>query len=180
MSRVYLCSDLHLGHKNIHKFRCVEKGFELNFANEKEHREWILYHLNHKTNKRDVVYMLGDIAFNEEALLDLKKIPCRKILVKGNHCVDSPLENEVFEKVLGLTRYRGVWLSHAPIHPVELRGKPNFHGHVHYCTLKDSRYQNCCIEEFMKIFNKPIVSFEEVRQYRESNTNDIDKEESNG
>ena len=42
MSRVWISSDWHLGHKNIHNFRCKERGFHLQFANEEEHREWLI------------------------------------------------------------------------------------------------------------------------------------------
>jgi calcineurin-like phosphoesterase family protein len=62
--------------------------------------------------------------------------------------------------VAGIIKYKGFWLSHAPIHPEELRGKPNIHGHVHTNTLNDSRYFNASLEN---IGYKP-VSIEEVRR----------------
>ena len=43
-------------------------------------------------------------------------------------------------------------MSHAPIHPNELRGRFNLHGHVHQNSITlpdgslDDRYINCCVE----------------------------------
>ena len=53
---------------------------------------------------------------------------------------------------MGLEKYKGAWLSHAPIHPAELRGKINIHGHVHYANVLDetgkldNRYFNVSLE----------------------------------
>jgi calcineurin-like phosphoesterase family protein len=89
----------------------------------------------------------------EEGFESLKELNGVKRLVRGNHDefkVEKYLQ--VFEDVLGITTYKGYWVSHAPIHPVELRGKRNIHGHVHGNTIKDNeggvdnRYINVCIE----------------------------------
>lgn len=57
-----------------------------------------------------------------------------------------------FNKVCGFEKYKKSWLSHAPIHPAELRGKINIHGHVHDATITDEnglpdlRYFNVSLE----------------------------------
>ena len=53
---------------------------------------------------------------------------------------------EVFDEVHSLVKYKGTWLSHAPIHQDELRGCVNIHGHTHYHVIDDERYINVCSE----------------------------------
>lgn len=167
-----MTSDLHIGHKNIHKFRSPENGFPLTFSDEIEHRGWLEDFWRTNITKKDSIYLLGDICFYEEGLIWLHSLPGRKVLVKGNHCVvKNDLEKKVYDQVLGLGRYKGRWLSHAPIHPEELRGRCNYHGHVHHKTLEDSRYFNCCVENLVSIFDKPIVPFQEIEGYRDDNQN---------
>lgn len=140
MSRVLFCGDLHLDHKNVHKFRPEFKTAE-------DHDEHVLHQLGKHVNKRDVVYFCGDIAFSEAALLKLKKFPFRKILVKGNHDKFSlAAAAEVFEQIHGITVYKNAWVSHAPIHPNELYRRFNIHGHVHRNTIDNPRYINVSLE----------------------------------
>ena len=80
----------------------------------------------------------------------------------GNHDQFKLEEyQKYFYKIIWFTKYKGFWLSHCPIHPNELRDKPNIHGHVHQKTIKDRRYINVCVEalngtpiEFSKIADK--------------------------
>lgn len=143
MANVFFCSDLHLGHKNIHKFRT-------DFESEEQHRDVIKENYHKVVTKRDKVFFLGDIAFTLEALEDVGTwVAHSKVLILGNHCRDKiPMQEIVkhFDEVYSLYKYKEFWLSHAPIHPAELRGKYNLHGHVHFATLEDTRYFNCCLE----------------------------------
>ena len=168
MSNVYFSSDWHIGHKNIHNFRHPSNKFPYEFSSELEHREWLYDWVNENIRKRDVLYLLGDIAFNEEALLSLKQFPFRIILVKGNHdVIKHPDEAKVYDQVLGLGRYKGQWISHAPIHPQELRGRVNYHGHVHSQTVPDKRYFNCCVENLVDKFHTPCVEYSQIKQHME-------------
>ena len=143
MSNVWLTSDLHLGHRNIHKFRTQ-------FESEEHHREVIKENYHKVVTKRDKVFFLGDVAFTQECLEDVGTwVGERKVLIVGNHCVDSIPMSEIvkhFDEVYSLLKYKEYWMSHAPIHPNELRGKYNLHGHVHYANIDDPRYLNCCLE----------------------------------
>jgi len=143
MSNVWFTSDLHLGHKNIHKFRTQ-------FESEEHHREVIKENYHKVVTKRDKVFFLGDVAFTQECLEDVGTwVGECKVLIVGNHCVDNIPMSEIvkhFDEVYSLLKYKEYWLSHAPIHPNELRGKYNLHGHVHYASLDDPRYLNCCLE----------------------------------
>ena len=143
MANVWFTSDLHLGHKNIANFR-------RQFENEEHHREVIKQNYHKRVTKRDKVFFLGDIAFSQETLKDVSSwVAERKVLIVGNHCTDKIPMSELakhFDEVYSLLKYKEFWLSHAPIHSYELRGKINLHGHVHFNTIQDGRYFNCCLE----------------------------------
>ena len=167
MSRVFFISDLHFGHKKIVQFG-NQNGISLRSGDTYvENMHIIAQNCIDTVTKRDLLYILGDAAFTEDGLEAIKEIPGRKILVRGNH--DNYFKTEqllrVFESIEGLVRYKNAWLSHAPIHPAELRGKINIHGHVHNQSIRnqytgeyDERYINVCCEA---VGEKPI-SYQEI------------------
>jgi calcineurin-like phosphoesterase family protein len=168
---VWFCSDLHFGHKNIQRFRPFVKD-------EADNRQQVVDCWNEVITKRDDVYVLGDAAFTMEAIDVFHDLPGRKFLVRGNHdTCDTSAYLKVFSQVYGLFEYKEFWLSHAPIHPDELRGKVNLHGHVHYETIRrpfnpavdvrqmiDGRYFNCCVENVREFVKRPLISLEEIRE----------------
>lgn len=162
----YFTSDPHLGHKNIAVFRDYVEG--------PIHNTHIFMEDYYNTiRKRDLVFFLGDVAFDEESLLGLRKVWGRKILIKGNHDdhIPTKLQMEVFEEIHGMISYKGFWLTHCPIHPVELRGRTgNIHGHVHSNTLDDDRYLNVCVDNIKRINGNSLISLEEVRWIFEQRT----------
>lgn len=167
MSNLWFCSDLHIGHKNIGKFRSpMGKEWEDEVSN----RETIAKCFYDNVHKKDIVYCLGDIAFTMEAIDFFKTLPGKKILIRGNHdeCNTSAYL-KAFEEVYGLLKYKEFWLSHPPIHPDELRGKVNLHGHVHYHTVvgptnqPDPSYFNCCPENLWPRYGRALVSLDEIR-----------------
>lgn len=162
MANVLFCSDLHFGHKNIANFRAGEKDV----TDEESHRWRICEEWRKKVTKRDVVYILGDACFTMETIFEFENLPGRKILVRGNHdLLDTQVYLKHFDGVYGLLKYKEFWLSHAPIHPLELRGKINLHGHVHYGTLPDKRYFNCCPENLWPLVGSCLISLDELRTY---------------
>ena len=89
MSRVMVSSDLHLGHRNVTRWR-------KNFASVEEHDAHIIRTHVENLTKRDIWVCLGDVCFDKEKLHLLKQINCeKKILILGNHC----------------TEYLSVWIS---------------------------------------------------------------------
>jgi len=165
MTQSWFCSDLHFGHKNIHTFRewCMD---------EEENRRIITDDWNEKVGKRDHVYVLGDACFTMETIFEFGELPgAKKWLIRGNHdLLDTQVYLKYFDGVYGLLKYKEFWLSHAPIHPVELRGRVNLHGHVHYNTIPDMRYFNCCPENLRETFKKgshrpSLVSLDQIREY---------------
>lgn len=149
MSEVFHAGDLHFGHKNIAKLRPMVGDIPVH--NENEHREAVIQLWNATVTKRDVVWVHGDVLFDASLLHHLGRLNGNKNLILGNH--DIQLKDwKYFNKVCGFEKYKRSWLSHAPIHPAELRGKINIHGHVHYATitdetgLPDRRYFNVSLE----------------------------------
>ncbi len=163
MSEVFHVGDLHFGHKNIQKFRPTVG--EIAITCEEEHREAVIKLWNETVTKRDVVWLHGDILFDESLIHHLGRLNGNKNLILGNH--DKQIKDWIyFNKVCGFENYKGTWLSHAPIHPAELRGKLNIHGHVHYATVTldngeiDKRYFNCSLENTN---GRPIARSEILR-----------------
>lgn len=171
MTQVWFCSDLHFGHKNIHKFRSEF------ISSEEENRERIIKDWNSCIGKKDTVYCLGDACFTSEAIAYFADLPGSKYLIRGNHdLLDNGLYAKYFKLLPGLYKYKEFWLSHHPIHPDELRGKRNLHGHVHYESIRkpfnpaydvkqelDHRYFNCCCEPLWLKYGRCLVNLDEIR-----------------
>lgn len=169
---VYFTSDLHFGHVNIHKFRPE-------FLSEQQHQEAVVKEWQSKITKRDVVYVLGDAAFTMAGIDAFAPLPGIKYLIRGNHDLCNTWAYlKVFKEVYGIVKYKEFWLSHAPIHPDELRGKVNLHGHVHKETIRapfhpalhvkqelDKRYFNCCLENLWEQFNSSFVELDQLRKH---------------
>jgi len=163
---VYFIGDPHLGHKAIGKYRPWTKDSAANSA--LIHKLW-----NDTIRKNDIVYVMGDAAFTNDECLALSKLRGRKILIKGNHddYVSSILQTQVFEEIHGIIKYKGMWLSHAPIHPAELRGKCNIHGHVHKHSVRkwygalDKRYYNTCVDVIYPKTGNVFVNLETIKGY---------------
>lgn len=149
---VFFVGDPHLGHKNIAKFRPWVKSTE-------DNTNIFCKHWQNTINKNDIIYVMGDAAFSDEALNVYKSLRGRKILIKGNHddYVSTKLQAEVFDEIHGMLSYKRVWLTHCPIHPHEMRGRlANVHGHVHLKSVKkktwygslrdDPQYINTCVD----------------------------------
>ena len=128
MSLVRFIADLHLSHRNM----AIRRGF----ATIEEHDAHIIAQWNSVVHKRDVVYILGDVTMEKAApyhLLD--QLNGTKHVVLGNHDrrqdVGKLLEHVA--SVSGMVQYKGIILTHCPIHPAELKYRfpRNIHGHIH-------------------------------------------------
>jgi len=168
---VHFIGDPHLGHRNIAKFRPWVDDTDHNtriFIN-----QW-RFHIR----KRDVVFVMGDAAFDDESLDVIGNLVGRKILIKGNHddFVSTQRQSQVFEEIHGMLRYKGMWLTHCPIHPDEMRGrKCNIHGHVHNKSImirkgifrrlvEDPRYINTCVDKAYPRTGKIFTSLDDIRK----------------
>jgi len=128
MSIVRFIADLHLSHANMAKRR--------GFSTVEEHDEHVIAKWNSVVNKRDVTYILGDVTMEKSSpypLLD--RLNGIKHIVLGNHDrrQDTKKLFDYAESVAGMIQYKGIMLTHAPIHPMELeyRFNKNIHGHIH-------------------------------------------------
>jgi calcineurin-like phosphoesterase family protein len=128
MSIVRFIADLHLGHTNM----AIRRGF----STVEEHDEHIIASWNSVVDKRDVTYILGDVTMEKKssyALLD--RLNGVKHVVLGNHDrrQDVPHLLQHVTSVAGMVQYKGIILTHCPIHPMELeyRFPRNIHGHIH-------------------------------------------------
>ena len=160
MTRVWMCSDLHLGHKKIGNFRSPL------VTSEEENNTRILEDIHKTVGKRDVLFVLGDFCFDKELFDSLELPGFRKYLIRGNHDRFQTAQYLTkFNEVEGLFKYKGMWLSHAPIHPSELRGKVNVHGHTHFHTMPEKEYLNICPEQLWPKYGRCLISLEEIREH---------------
>lgn len=172
MSRVYFISDLHLGHKRILEF----SGKLRDGGTVDEHDQILITKWNSTVRKRDLVYVLGDVCMHK-SLDILGELQGRKVLIRGNHDTFSTKEYlEHFEEVYGIMKYKRFWLSHAPVHPDELRGCHNIHGHVHANSIKIvaehnngfsySEYDRCYVNVCCEVNSSNPIPFEDIRDGR--------------
>lgn len=158
MSRCYAIADLHLGHKNICSFRPQFESVDI-------HDNYIVDRIMDTCGKRDSLYLLGDCFFTKDSIKHLCRMSegIGKIhLILGNHDTDNKERQQVvnialqmglIDSIHGLVKYKGSWLSHAPIHESELRGRYCIHGHTHSKIVEDNRYFGVSCEQ---IDYKPI------------------------
>lgn len=144
MSNVHFIADLHLGHESM----AVHRGFEsADHMAEEIIRKW-----NQVVHKRDLVYILGDVTMESKKhyhLLD--QLLGRKVVVLGNHDLrnHAPELLKHVDQVAGIIKYKGYFLTHCPVHPMEFdyRIKGNIHGHLHEKVIEDSRYIGVSCEQ---------------------------------
>lgn len=129
-----------------------------------------------RIRKNDLVYFLGDAAFDQASLDLIGNQVGRKILIKGNHddMVSSRAQMEVFEEIHGILKYKKMWLTHCPIHPAELRRcSVNVHAHVHENTITkgwgpfkrpDPRYINCSVDVVAPKTGSWFLSLDEIKK----------------
>lgn len=140
--KVLFTSDLHLGHRSIHKYR---KQFE----SADQHDQHILSRLS-SLDKRTILYILGDFLFDgpnlEQYLTLISTMPCTIRVVPGNHDSKLLYTQTIAPNIhieLPLFSYKSAWVSHCPIHPHEMRNRiGNIHGHLHHEILPDPKYFN--------------------------------------
>lgn len=148
----FFCADLHLGHRNIHNYRPKPDGGK--FETPEEHDKFVLDRWREMglKNRRDTVYVLGDIAFTDEAWDEFDALSGKKIIILGNHCTESSgsiqkiASLKTVNSVHAALNYKGYWLTHIPMHTQELRGKRNIHGHMHAGYIRDRRFKCVSLE----------------------------------
>lgn len=164
MSNIWFISDLHYGHENMAK----KRGFSCS----EDQDEFMIEQINSTVKKRDTLWILGDVTMEKPYYEFLDQLRGIKKVCLGNHDKLSHVPELLgyVNHVFGIHKYKKHWLSHCPIHPSELRGLPNIHGHVHENTVStgdesDKLYVNVSCE----VLNfKPIslVEIDEILRER--------------
>lgn len=160
MSRVFFAADMHFGHDRLATSR---RGMDPTY-----HNELIIDNWNKAVSKKDLVIMVGDLTFEAPELIPmyLSKLHGNKLLVAGNHdttqCCD--VVRSLGIRVVGCMKYKGFFVSHIPIHPLEFSFSPkvrgNIHGHIHNRVIMDPRYFNVSMD---RIDFTPIL-FDDIEQ----------------
>ena len=129
MSKVFLTSDLHLYHKRVIQFA------DRPFKDLREMHFTLVENWNSVVGKKDKVYVLGDVSFNNKP--NTKKIIERlrgyKILIMGNHDKRRSRKwwldvgfDEVIKHPIIYNQF--LIFSHEPVYCSNF---VNFHGHLH-------------------------------------------------
>lgn len=158
-AKIFAIADLHLGHPNLAKHR----GFETS----EEHDQFIIDRWNSVVSKHDTVWIIGDISMEKKVYYKrLDELRGIKKVVLGNHDLPQHVPEllKYVNSVCGMyTKMKGLIITHAPIHPDELRGKKNLHGHCHQNSIQyteiadtsfyDPRYINvsCDVIDFTPV-----------------------------
>ena len=138
MSVVRFIADLHLSHTNM----AIKRGFKDSI----EHDEYIISQWNKVVNKRDTTYILGDITMETSKPYPLlAHLNCIKHVVLGNHDRRQDIKKllEYVDSINGMISYKGMFLTHCPIHPMELQHRVthNIHGHIHENVVERAVYE---------------------------------------
>jgi calcineurin-like phosphoesterase family protein len=134
MSVVRFIADLHLGHVNM----AIKRGFNT----VEDHDNHIIQCWNSVVNKRDLTWILGDVTMESSKPYQLlSHLNGMKKVVLGNHDrpSDIPELMKYVQNVAGMVNYKGIWLTHCPVHETELeyRVSRNIHGHIHEYKVMD-------------------------------------------
>lgn len=129
MSKVFVISDTHFGHKRIIEFEKTARPF----ATIEEHDRELVARWNAVVTKRDTVWHLGDVYFGKNGHHVLLELNGYKKLVLGNHDnYPIAIYQAYFDKICGAAEYRGCLLTHVPVHTCQMyRYRKNIHGHMH-------------------------------------------------
>jgi len=146
--QIRFISDPHFGHKNM----AIRRGFKDEF----EMNELIVKNWNKVVNKKDTTWILGDITMEKNDYEILNRLNGYKRVVLGNHDSGQHVKHMLnyVNSVHGMHKFRdkiygNIWLTHSPVHPMELEFRVSFnmHGHIHGYDLKDKRYINVLMEK---------------------------------
>lgn len=150
MTKTWVISDPHFGHRGVCKFTESDGITPLRPWNDPEEmNEALVENWNSVVNDQDRVYLLGDICMGKKHLPILTRLKGRKVLVKGNHDVEKlSVYAQYFDDVRAYVIKKGLIMSHIPLREEQVdRFGVNIHGHLHSNVINDPRYLNVCVEK---------------------------------
>lgn len=155
---IYFIGDLHLDHKGILNF-CRSHYSTVEDMNEGMIDLW-----NMDVKKKDITWVLGDVAFSPESLKLLDRMNGEKRLIMGNHDI-YPIQEyaKYFSQIYGAYHYKEFILTHVPVHTqnLEFRWQYNIHGHIH--APEQYSFDNRYINVNADAINCIPMSLEEIR-----------------
>ena len=141
----YFCADLHLGSR----YWTAERGF-----NSSDEMDSFLIDKLSFLKETDKLYILGDVAHSKQSLRKLLDIPCKKVLIKGNHDKLELKEYlKVFYDIRACHEMDGLFFCHVPILDCQGRYPHIVHGHLHKEIIQDRRYMNICWDMCHKVYS---------------------------
>ena len=196
--KIYFCSDLHYGHKNILKINYHTRG---KFSSIEEMNEWIESEVWEKLKPGDSLFDLGDTFWKQENK-NLEKIfsrirPGVKLYKTiGNHdsyglyygdqaklkdkyeiisdLLDIQVEHEGEIYMISLSHYPMVSWNHKPY------GSFMLHGHCHgnvddfNNSSPDLRVDVGLDGKLCQLIGKPIIEFEDILNYFKQKVGELD------
>jgi calcineurin-like phosphoesterase family protein len=144
MSKIWVTSDTHFGHRNIIKY--CNRPFETS----EEMNETMIQRWNESISPDDLVFHLGDFSCGISTELNseiFSRLNGQKVLIVGNHDKKKTLDLEWVEiqdcatiEVGGNTFF----MSHRPIDPIDIEKIGDeidlfLHGHCHGTNTKTHR-----------------------------------------
>lgn len=138
MADIWFIADTHFGSSKLarHGFGNPDTVRPV-FEDAGEHDLWLMDMWNSRVKKRDVVWVLGDLAVNASRMKSVfPRLAGIKHLVLGNHdkfSVEDYRAAGFHYKIGAAIRLDGFILTHVPVHPTQLeyRWSGNIHGHIH-------------------------------------------------
>ena len=154
-NNIWLTSDWHLFHKNIHEYEGRPIGFE----------QQIIKNIIKTVGWDDVVINLGDVIFGPQSKLTgvMAQLPGKHYLTLGNHDRNKPkwYVEHGFHWAGRIYEYKDILFSHVP-RDMKLfpHLKYNIHGHFHTQT----REEKSRTKEFHPFYsdNHFLLSLEEL------------------
>lgn len=139
---IWFIADTHFGHERVIRFG------KRPFANVKEMDEALCANWSDRVRPQDLIYHLGDIAWNSDGLKLFEALPGTKRLILGNHdngrlCAPLVQRLELFRRFPD----DGFIASHMPMMPERGREPVNVHGHVHAVDVEHPAYVNVSVEK---------------------------------
>lgn len=170
---IFFGSDWHLYHKKILTFT------NRPFNDIEDMKDAFIHEWKRKVADGDMVYLLGDISFSNDAIKDLKDLPGYKILIRGNHDPDrfsnqSRTNGGIWDYVydyrqIALYPYKLI-MCHYPIESWNCmrHGSIHLHGHTHNNTSNEISLKRNRIDVGYDHTKQAISTLEELLQLQKN------------
>lgn len=168
----YFTSDWHLNEKRIGEFNPFFRPFE----SIEEQNQTIINNINRFVKNDDELYVLGDVAIDEDGVSLMDKIECEnRVLIIGNYDTDKldklaeyfkEIKEEMDLKVGDLECY----LNHYPVNHVP--DKFNIVGHIHGLWKVKPNMVNVGVDawHFRPVSEKEILfTYNAIKKYYDDN-----------